>query len=300
MNITVKNTGCGLGDMLGRIDFVFKLSQYLNAEFYMPEVSSGLHGQNYGDFLGFYNYPLTSVNWKKDRIQIDLIEFTVNKFPVVNYGENVLVEVNFNHAIANAVSNILKLDQYANFDFKAFSKFYINKTSIKHEYLIHLRLGDNYIYKINDNILLDSGKRKIIPNDAYGDFLLNNQWQLNDIDILINYFEKNRINYFFLCDGFNSIYKHIDWTKTVDYIDNKLEILNAINNFEGIFLDKFKSNSFFEIGNSNIVSSINHINSSENIVFTTGGFAKRVSSYLCNNNPRHINIVDMINYIKST
>jgi hypothetical protein len=296
--ITVKNTGCGLGDMLGRIDLVYKISRKYSLEFFMPDISSNLHSKNYGDELGFNKYKPNRLNWVGPTSVLQLSEFLEwDKISDHFTGDRCLYEVSFDHSISNIVSDSLGLGIFDGFDY---SKI-LPETSTEGmiEYLVHLRLGDNYLYRLNDDRYLDSGRRMLVRlSDPGVEKLISDQWKIHEVSAMVDYFESKGIRYRFISDGVQSAIRHVNWTKSDDYLIVKDELLESINQFNHDFCLKFGLNKNFYIGSDDVAFAIDSLRSSENVVCTVGGFMRHINKYLNFSKSKVIQFSDFVKRIK--
>jgi len=188
MRLTIANSGCGLGDMLGRIDLIYKICQKYNYIFFMPEIRSNLHSINYGNSLGFNNYMPNRISWSGD-IQLISLSVFLNENDMVRLSKNknILYEVVFDYSISDNINKALNLEKYNSLDYTPYLQ--LPKISESFDYLVHLRLGDNYIYHIKNELYLDAGRRRIVTfyEDALEE-LIAKQWKLSDLSIMIEDF----------------------------------------------------------------------------------------------------------------
>lgn len=296
--ITVKNTGCGLGDMLGRIDLIYRLCQKYGLEFCMPDISSNLHSKNYGDEIGFNKFKPNRLDWKGAVIVVPLIDFVdADKVSLLTVNANVLYEVSFDHAVSRQVSDSLGLQCFKSLNYDGLLSIVDRNEEI--DYLVHLRLGDNYLYHIDSDLYLDAGRRRIVRlSDPGVEQLVQDQWKINEVSALIKYFDSKGLKYRFLSDGVQSAIRHINWTKTDAYLDIKDKLLDSVNSFNEIFNLNFGANKNFFVGSDDILFAINSLRSSKNVVCTVGGFMRHTNKYLNSSSCKVIQFSSILGSIK--
>ena len=295
MNITVFNSGCGLGDMLGRINIVYKISQRYRLNFFMPEMVSRIHENDYCKELGFEKYPMQAKNWQKTKKRILLTDFLDDSIKPEFIDCNTLYEVSFTpdkesvyaHNWGKMFEDIrskLGLDSLETFDYSKILD--IDPSEDKLYFLVHLRLGDSYIYSMCDGRYFNAAQRQIVEFFEQGDDY-EFQWTINDVNKTIDHFKSNKLKYKIICDGIGSALNTIRLSKKFDIDRSVLE--KSIHNFYQKFLNEISDKNHLLI-NSKIRDVVELALTTENIICTKGSFIININNYFVKKNIPCINI----------
>lgn len=288
---TIENSGCGLGDMLHRIDTIYKFCTKNNHTFVMPDIASNLHANNYGDSLGMVNYVPHKNNWAGEIKTIKMSELS----NISNLTEsNTLYSIIFDHALARSFQKDQNLSDQSRLDYTPFVKILQAPINKNIDVLLHLRLGDSYIYKISENTFLNTRIRKIVNSNEIKSTDLESQWLIEDISKIISHCNKNGLTYKIHCDGTQSARLHMSWTKDEEQTSLKEEIIASIDTFESELVKLTDNNENFIYGSTNINNAIIDILSSKLIIYTVGGFAIGINRFL---NPNPVKMVHIKGYL---
>jgi hypothetical protein len=266
----------------------------------MPEVESGLHGVNYSKALGFDSIHPNIKDWSGEcqPIKLRALHEMHNKECID--ASNKLYVVEFEHDFASAFSKSHALSGVEPFNFIDALEFLEGYQRKKIDVLIHLRLGDSYIYKISDEIALHARKRKIIKINDENIKELEDQWNIDQVKSIINNNKKLGLTYRIHCDGVESAMRHIKWSKSEDYKEIKEDLMGAVKNFEQKLLKQFKCDPNFIYANSDVVQAVIDIIQARKIIYTQGGFAIHVNRYLSSKPADTQSIASFINVIGKT
>lgn len=295
LNITIENTKCGLGDMLHRIDTIYKFCKKFNHNFYMPDISSNLHDNNYDEILGITNYTTHKNNWKGEIKKINMKE--LSSVSALN-DSGVLLSVLYDHEFARTFQVDLKLNEQPRLDYTPFVKLLQEPIEKDTDILLHLRMGDSYIYKISKDVFFHSRIRKIVNINDLSATDLENQWETEDVSKIIKYCEAKNLTYKIHCDGAQSAHRYMKWTKDEDKISLKEEILASIDNYEKEFLNLASGNPNIVYGSSDINAAISDILKTKLIIYTVGGFAIGINKFLNPQPTKSVHIKRYLNEIK--
>ena len=286
MNITVFNTGCGLGDMLSRIDIVYKISQRYRLNFFMPEMVSIIHENDYCKELGFEKYPMQAKNWQKTKKRILLTDFLDDS--IKDFNNNTLYEVLFTADKESVYAYnwekmfediILKLglNSLETFDYSKILD--INPSEDKLDFLVHLRLGDNYTYSMCDGRYFSAALGgKIVESFEQADKF---QWTINDVNRIIHYYNSNKLKYKIICDGIQSALNIIRFSKKFNL--DRVVLEKSVHDFYQKFLNETFDRNHLLI-NSNIRNVVELTLSTKNIIFTRGNFIRNINIYFAKKN----------------
>ena len=299
MNITVFNPGCGLGDMLGRINVVYKISQKYGLNFLMPEMVSRIHENDYCKELGFEKYSMQAKNWQKTKKRILLTDFLNDS--IKEFDNNTLYEVSFTPDKESAyahnwgkmfedIRSKLGLDNLETFDYSKILD--IDPPEDKLDFLVHLRLGDSYIYSMSDGRYFNAAQGQIVEFFEQGDDY-EFQWTINDVNKIIDHFKSNKLKYKIICDGIHSALNVIRLSKQFD--PNRSVLEKSVHSFYQNFLNEILDKSHLLI-NSKIRNVVELALSTENIICTKGSFIVNINSYFVKKNTPCINIKKFLKY----
>lgn len=295
---SIKNSGCGLGDMLNRIDTIFKFCTKFNFDFYMPEINSTQHNCNYSRTFSFDEYIFQIYDWKYKIIEIDMSVLLDSQFieGLIILEENVLFLVKFNYPYAVQLREKYQLEQQPSLDYswiiESLSPYVVKEDET--EYFVHLRLGDSYIYTINESVFFDSRRRQVVYDRTRVSDELKKQWTIEDVKRIVSFFKRNHITYKISCDGVDAVVRHISWRNTEEYTRLKNDMYNSVLIIRQDFLDNFSGDKNITFKNTNIKESVVSILNAKNIIFTTGGFAKSINRFWNKRKAKIIHIKDFI------
>lgn len=295
-NLTIHNTGCGLGDMLIRIDSIYKYSQKYHHIFYLPSISSNLHNQSYDEILGLKSIKPLAEEWGGEVLTLDMESLDEEIKKIAN---DKLIMVKFNHRFNRQFIENHNLDLLNGFNYEPYLniKNNLQKTI---DFLIHLRLGDNYIYKLQNGRYLDSGRRRILENTNSIEDEWQNQWTIDKVVSIINLLEKNKLTYRIHCDGVESGLRHVRWSSDEAYLSQKEQLISAIKDFEDSFIQKIMNrSSCVYFGNIDIKKPISDLFNSRTLVYTTGGFMSNVNKLLNSQPAKSIHFSKLLANLKS-
>jgi hypothetical protein len=281
LNITIENSRCGLGDMLHRIDVIYRFCNQAGHNFYMPEVSSALHNNKYDDTLGISNYKPNKADWDGVVEVIDMLEFFTE---IDGQNPSRLYAVRFNHAYAKSIYDERGLHKQDRLDYSPFIPLLNGTFSQNIDVLLHLRMGDSYIYSLSNDYFYHARIRKVIHMKNIEQVELDKQWNLNDVERIIGYCQDNNLNYKIHCDGIESVIRSINWTKDGTIAAYKEEIESAANQLEKDFLKLAGQTPALVYGNQNVELVIKDVLRTKLIVHTVGGFVTGINKFF-NPNP---------------
>lgn len=281
MKFTVHNTGCGLGDMLHRIDAVYRYCRKYNHEFFFPDVASRLHSQDYGSLLGLHNIKPNAKNWTGPRERVGLAHLLSPTNPQTDIAsEDVLHEVEFDYSISKQFFDKNELSAQPKFDYSQIIKNqFPSSTTKRFDFLIHLRLGDNYAYPLPNGGVLDAGKRRVVLEKEAAAEILREQWSIEDVKNICAKLDKDQKTYCIHCDGIDSAIRHIQWHRDPYYAENRKMLMDAVITFFTEFESTCGGIPNMQIGNTDIISSIDDLLASRFLVYTTGGFMRGINKF---------------------
>ncbi|WP_157953702.1 hypothetical protein [Oceanimonas marisflavi] len=299
MNLTVENTKCGLGDMLHRIDTIYRYCVKYGHIFHMPDISSNLHNSNYDELLGITNYQPHRRDWKHKVRVVGLRDLVAESTESKDTNDNHLISVAYDHAFSKDFRTSNNLDAIPRLDYSPYLnllKEHIPKKNI--DVLLHLRMGDSYIYQLDHENFFNSRYRKISKYSEIPPKDIREQWSINDVLEIVQHCNIKGLSYKILCDGVESIHRHLRWTKDEQTINFKNDIVFSANKFESELLDTFKENKNFIYGSNDVAGAILDVLSSKLIIFTTGGFAVGINKFLSPQPSKYTQIKGYLDEIK--
>lgn len=281
MNITVHNTGCGLGDMLNRIDVIYRYCSRRGFNFVFPDIASALHEQDYAERLGLTRIKPRKAEWAG---QVRTLPFQAlfEEHPLQGQEDgSTLFAVQFDHTESARLARDFDLRTATRFDFRPYvqqSVFPPPKQG-EFDYIIHLRLGDNYAYQLPDGRIFDTGNRRIVNDTSRLKKTLDMQWTIKDVVAAINWLNGQHKTYAIHCDGIESAIRHIRWTKQSDYMESRQMLFDTVNGFLDALQRQTRDAMNLHIGNEDIVSPIRDMMSAGHLIYTTGGFMRSINKF---------------------
>ena len=277
LNITIENTKCGLGDMLHRIDTVYRFCKKHDHGFYMPDVASNLHGNKYDETLGIDKYKPNKGDWHGVVEVVGMKEFIGG---LDSHEPNKLYSIKFDHSFSKGFFEDQLLHNEPRLDYTPYVS--ILRVDVKRgiDVLIHLRLGDRYIYTLGNGLFFHSRSRKILHKNDLNESEFDNQWTVNDVKRIIEHCEQNNLSYKIHCDGTKSVYRFIRWTKDDEILAYKNEIEEQVRSHENNMLKLCLDNPDFVYDSPDIELVIKDMIGSKLLVHTVGGFATGINKLL--------------------
>lgn len=275
--LTYHNSGdLGFADAINRIDILTRLANKHDLQFALPDLSTVIHNNNYLVEFGLQQYKFHSYSLPVIQIiEIKLNDF-FSEFDFKSYDKCLFVIKNFDYNLAGKLSRTVS--EFDSFPFRQFYKIHANP---EHglDVVIHLRMGDRYVYCINDRFVCpwkyvySNSDQKIIDE-------FNNQWSIEKLKKIIQYFQKNGIKYQLFSDGISSAVKTIKtyhgWS-SVDSVEIE-KIIDTLQDFENDFLAEFKECNLNYAG-SKISDMAEAIVNSKKIIVTEGGLASSLNKF---------------------
>jgi hypothetical protein len=275
--LTYHNHGdLGFADAINRIDILTRLANKHGLQFALPDLSTVIHNNNYLIEFGLQQYKFHSQSLPIiQTVEIKLNDF-FSDFDFKSYEKCLFVIKNFDYNLAGKLSRTVS--EFDSFPFRQFYKIQANPENSL-DVVIHLRMGDRYVYCVNDRFVCpwkyvySNSDQRIIDE-------FNRQWSIEKLKTVIHYFEKNGIKYRLFSDGIGSAVKTLKtyhgWS-SVDpsEIDN---IIGVLQEFENDFLTEFKDCNLNYAGSkiSDMAEAIVH---TKKIVFTEGGLASSLNKF---------------------
>ena len=262
--------------MLNRIDTIYKFCQKYNYQFVMPNISSNLHNQNYDQIFGI-NSIMPHINeWQG---QVELIEMENLEERLQKVNSNTLLVVRYDHIFSRSFLDRHSLTDVPKFDYQPHIKLLTEYNQKNIDYLIHLRLGDNYIYSLPNGSFLDIGRRRIIEciDSIKNEF--EKQWTIDGVESIVNELKDKNLSYKIHCDGIESAIRYINWPKNPKHIEAKEMLISTIKKFEHDFLSVIPNNEQLCFGSSDITRSVMDLLQSKTLIYTTGGFMKSLNKF---------------------
>ena len=271
--ISVRTTGCGLADMLNRIDLVYRLTLKYGHAFLFPYFKSYTHEVNYMDALGLEAF-YEADQW----VGKEIVEIKLSDFPsgLTDCGDDVVICIDYQHALKNEVFETHGLKFFLGFDYSKITKNF--EQSEKTDYVLHLRLGDNYIYKISNDVFWNAGKRKFQFFDEQVDLAYKAQWSIEQVLGVHAALTKKGKSVKILCDGIDSGIKHLKSHKDDDYEKYREETLVCLNAFEAEFHAAFQGTDY-TFSNSNVLDDLKTIYNCKNLITAKSGFARAINKF---------------------
>jgi hypothetical protein len=275
--LTYHNHGdLGFADAINRIDVLTRLSNKFGLTFAMPDLSTGIHNNNYLIEFGLHQYKFHHNSLSVIQIiEIDLDVF-VKGFDFNSFDKCLFIIKNFDYGLAGKIARTIV--DFPSFPFKQF----FNRTSELENSLdvvIHLRMGDRYIYLINGRFVCP-WKYIYSENDINIVNEFNVQWNFERLKTIINHYESNGIKYKIFSDGIGSAVKTLKtyhgWS-VVDPIEID-RIISSILKFENNFLNEFSEYNlnYADVNISDLADAITH---SKKILVTQGGLASSLNKF---------------------
>jgi len=292
LNITIENTKCGLGDMLHRIDVVYRFCTKENHNFFMPDVRSDLHNNKYDEVLGISNYKPNRTEWMGDVEIIKMKDFFEN---IKDYDSTKLYSIQFDHSFARTFYSNNQLHKQERLDYSHYIPVLNTNSPLVIDVLIHLRLGDSYIYSLSNGNFYHARERKLYCKSEINRNELSEQWNIDEVFKIIEHCRFNDLVYKVHCDGIQSVIRSVRWTKDDQITAHKNEIEEAAKLFEKQFLELVGNSSMLIYDNPEIEPAIDDIIRTKLLVHTVGGFATGINKFL---NPNPCKTISFKKYLK--
>jgi hypothetical protein len=281
MNLTVHNTGCGLGDMLNRIDVIYRYCVRRGFNFVFPDISSALHEQDYAAMLGLDEIRPRKAEWPGPQHLIPFDALFQEQTPTESDDDSTLFAVQYDHAESHRLLREFNLGAVNGFDFRPHvaQRIFPHPTKGELDLVIHLRLGDNFAYRLPDGRVLDSGNRRIVACDSLMEDTFKLQWTIDDVAQSVSWLNAHHKSYSIHCDGIESVIRHIRWAKDPEYVECREMLYQTVRTFLESFKQQTRHATRLHIGNKDIVAPIRDMMSASQLVYTTGGFMRSINRF---------------------
>lgn len=262
--------------MLGRIDTIYRFCQKYGHQFVMPTVSSNLHEKNYDQIFGINLIKPRIDEWQGPVKTIDMKDLEAR---LQDVNGNTLLVVRYDHIFSRSFLERHNLKDIPKFNYQPHIKLLSECHQKNIDYLIHLRLGDNYIYSLPDGSFLDIGRRRIIDSvDSIRDEF-EKQWSINGIKLITHELKNRGISYKVHCDGIKSAIRYIRWSKDPKQIDARDMLISTVEKFEKDFMDSIPNDEQLCFGNVEITRPVIDLLQSKTLIYTSGGFMKSLNRF---------------------
>ena len=270
-NFSLFNSGCGLGDMLQRISLIYRWCKKYNHTFHMPVIRSTTHNQNYDEVLNLTKIKPHLAEWcgTSEIIQIKDLDNYIS-----NSDSNHLYLIKFDHQVARLLEERHFLRNIEDFSIPNPN---CTTQKITNDVFIHLRLGDNYIYRINENEFFDSGRRMIVNTTK--DLGKENSWTTPSLLRILEVLNNRNLSWIIHCDGVTSALSLLNTTKIDQLVKRREEITSAIIYFENQFLSHIDTIKNILYPSNNINSTILELSKSNYLIYSKGGFITGINKY---------------------
>jgi hypothetical protein len=239
---------------------------------------SNLHAQDYVKVFGLDKILPSVRSWDGDVVRVPLSALMSDEFVLEKeISEDVLVEVKFEHAISGQVIDKFDLLALPGFDYQSYLSAVFCLGEKKFDYVIHLRLGDNYAYSLGNGMVLDSGRRRIVHESELGSELIASQWSIADVLETSSRLNAQGAEYCIHCDGIESVVKHIRWHKDPAYDEFRHLLLPAVENFFKSFMDRCGNLPNVYIGEADVRRSVQDLLWSRSLIYSGGGFMRSIN-----------------------
>jgi hypothetical protein len=283
LRITRKDNGAGLGDVINQINFIYRISQKINASYIHSPIISSSHNQNYDPILGLNKYP--DIKKTGEETEVITIESLFLKYELGNLSDEILYEVAYDYKLSSIFLKELGLSEFSIFPWRT---YFISTDLRSIDDLIHLRFGDSFCYPLAHNYFFDARYKKIIKYPAEG---CNRYiWNLKNLEKCLQSLV-NKQNIYIISDGIDSALRSLKWNDfgagfPLDFVrEAVLDQYNKAN----LLVQSYG----LSIGQNDLVSDLNAVLSAKKIIATEGNFVRSINRFL-KEDP--VQIVDITSY----